>query len=82
MCFSFFLKIGTNYSFSMDTMETRKYDCQIQAKKKSSPSTLRKNAKRRLKFLKQKEIVMFEPEPEKETYMDFPRYLNFPMVSL
>ena len=65
--FSFSLKICINYSFSMDTMETRKHDCQSQAKKKSSPLTLRRNAKKRLKFLGHKEAVMSAPEPAKET---------------
>ena len=53
--FSLSLKIDTHFSFSMDTQETGKKDPPIQARKKLSPSTVRRNARRRQNFLEAKQ---------------------------
>ena len=51
LSFSFSLKIGTNFSFSLDT---RGEAALSSAKKKQTPSTLRRNARRREQFLQKK----------------------------
>ena len=48
---SFSLKIGTNFSFSLDT---RGEAALSSAKKKQTPSTMRRNARRREQFLQKK----------------------------
>ena len=51
--FKFSVTIGTNFTFSLDTREDKDVpDTRI--KKRSSPSTMRRNAKRREEFLKKK----------------------------
>ena len=52
--FSFSLVIGPDFSFSLDTRS--KEALSNKAKKKVSPSTLRRNKKRREEFLKKKSI--------------------------
>ena len=52
LAFSFSLKIGSTYTFSL---ESRKMDVPKQTRKKPSPSTQRRNALRRQKFLESKE---------------------------
>ena len=51
LSFSFSLEIGTNFSFSLDT---RGEAALSSAKKKQTPSTLRRNARRREQFLQKK----------------------------
>ena len=51
LSFSFSLKIGTNFSFSLDT---RGEAALSSAKKKQTPSTMRRNARRREQFLQKK----------------------------
>ena len=51
LSFSFSLKIGNNFSFSLDT---RGEAALSSAKKKQTPSTLRRNARRREQFLQKK----------------------------
>ena len=56
--FQFSLKVGSTFSFTLDTRckET------LETKKKASPSTLRRNAKRREDFFKKK----YKPAGEQE----------------
>ena len=56
--FQFSLNIGSTFSFTLDTRckET------LATKKKASPSTLRRNAKRREDFLKRK----YKPEDQQQ----------------
>ena len=49
--FSFSVTVGSTFTFSLDSKETASLP---KKKKKSSPSTLRRNAARREKFLKRK----------------------------
>ena len=49
--FSFSLKIGTNFSFSLDTRGQGLLPSTKKKKKKQTPSTLRRNARRREQFL-------------------------------
>ena len=51
LSFSFSLKIGTNFSFSLDTRGEAALSF---AKKKQTPSTMRRNARRREQFLQKK----------------------------
>ena len=62
--FSFSLKIGTNFSFSLDTRgEAASSSAK---KKKKTPSTLRRNARRREEFLRKK-LASPAPVSEKGT---------------
>ena len=58
--FSFSLKIGSTYTFSL---ESRKMDVPKQTRKKPSPSTQRCNALRRQKFLESKEADKSSKSP-------------------
>ena len=53
---------GTSYTFSLDTRS--KDTPSPQARKKASPSTLRRNARRREEFLKRKAETTPEPQAE------------------
>ena len=53
LSFSFSLKIGTNYFFSLDTRGEAALSS-AKKKKKQTPSTLRRNARRREQFLQKK----------------------------
>ena len=64
---SFSLKIGTNFSFTLETKETTKNDPPSQARKKLSPSSVRRNARRRQKFLETKEAEKSESNKNSET---------------
>ena len=73
VAFNFSLSIGSTFSFSLDTRS--KAPLSPGTKKKSSPSTLRRNARRRKEFLEKKqnpapviptEEAVGETEPEKE----------------
>ena len=63
LAFSFSLKIGSSYTFSL---ESRKMDVPKQ-RKKASPSTQRRNALRRQKFLESKEAENFSKSHSDET---------------
>ena len=52
---SFSLKMSTNFSFTLENKETIKNVPPSQTRKKLSPSSIRRNAKRRQKFLESKE---------------------------
>ena len=60
MAFSFSLKIGSTYTFSL---ESRTMDVPKQTRKKPSPSTQRRNALRRQKFLESKEADKSSKSP-------------------
>ena len=60
LAFSFSLKIGSTYTFSL---ESRKMDVPKQTRKKPSPSTQRRNALRRQKFLESKEADKSSKSP-------------------
>ena len=63
--FSFTLNVGSSFSFSLDT---RGDSSSIRSKKKKSPSTLRRNARRRAEFLHKNSEPSTERRPsEKET---------------
>ena len=62
--FNFILNIGSNFSFSLDTRI--KNPTSVVRKKKSSPSTLRRNARRRQKFMETKNSTVIE-ETDKQT---------------
>ena len=62
--FSFSLKIGTNFSFSLDTRGEAASS--FAKKKKKTPSTLRRNARRREEFLRKK-LASPAPVSEKGT---------------
>ena len=53
--FKFSLTIGSTFTFSLDTMEGKDT---LPARIKKSPSTLKRNAKRRQEFLKKKSESM------------------------
>ena len=56
LAFNFSLKIGSFFSFSLDARDKgQALDSQGKIKKKPSPSTLRRNAKRKEAFLKKKQ---------------------------
>ena len=57
MAFSFSLTLGSHFSFSLETRELASgFDTKAKATfKKKSPSTLRRNARRREEFLKKKQ---------------------------
>jgi hypothetical protein len=68
--FNFSLKIGSNFSFSLDTRETTpSAKVEVRKKKKPSPSSLRRNAERREAFLVKKKpaagVPVPTPRPEK-----------------
>ena len=65
LSFSFSLKIGTNFSFSLDTRGEAALSS-AKMKKKKTPSTLRRNARRREQFL-QKKLASPAPVSEKGT---------------
>ena len=52
--FTFSLKVGTNFSFSVDTRGKGGLSASIEKKKKPTPSALRRNARRREEFLNKK----------------------------
>ena len=55
LAFNFSLSIGSNFSFSLDTRgKGQALATQGKTKKKKTPSTLRRNARRRTEFLKKK----------------------------
>jgi len=56
---------GTSFTFSLDTRGTATTKVVLKKKKKASPSTLRRNLKRKEEFLKRK-----SSEPETETIID------------
>ena len=60
LVFSFSLKIGSTYTFSL---ESRTMDVPKQTRKKPSPSTQRRNALRRQKFLESKEADKSSKSP-------------------
>ena len=66
MVFNFSLAIGSTFSFSLDTKS--KETLPSKAKKKVSPSTLKRNMRRREEFLKKKFISSEaeKSEPDKE----------------
>ena len=66
MVFNFSLAIGSTFSFSLDTKS--KETLPSKAKKKVSPSTLKRNMRRREEFLKKKSIPSEaeKSEPDKE----------------
>ena len=66
MVFNFSLAIGSTFSFSVDTKS--KEALPSKAKKKVSPSTLKRNMRRREEFLKKKSISSEaeKSEPDKE----------------
>ena len=70
MEFNFSLTIGSTFSFSLDTKS--KEALSSKAKKKVSPSTLRRNKKRREEFLKKKSIPSEaeKSESDKEASQD------------
>ena len=51
--FKFSVSVGSTFNFSIDTMKGKDFPAS-RGKKRSSPSTLRRNAKRREEFLKKK----------------------------
>ena len=53
LTFSFTLTLGDSFSFSLDTNEKEALASKAK-KKKKTPSTLRRDAKRRAEFLKKK----------------------------
>ena len=56
MAFSFSLTLGSNFSFSLDTREMAPHSVtQDKAWKKKSPSTIRRNTRRREEFLRKKQ---------------------------
>ena len=56
MAFSFSLTLGSNFSFSLDTREMAPHSVnEDKAWKKKSPSTIRRNARRREEFLQKKQ---------------------------
>ena len=62
MAFSFSLTLGSNFSFSLDTREMAPHSVtQGKAWKKKSPSTIRRNARRRDEFLKMKQSPAAAP---------------------
>ena len=62
MAFNFSLAIGASFSFSLDTRD--KAPSSQGTKKKASPSTLRRNARRREEFLKRKHNSAPEQDSE------------------
>ena len=52
--FSFSLTINSTFSFSLDTKESNVKSTLVKTKKRSSPSTQRRNTRRRTEFLKRK----------------------------
>ena len=68
--FSFSLKIGTNFSFSLETRGKEALSSPKKKKKKPTPSTLKRNARRREQFLKKKlasTALVSEPVSEEGT---------------
>ena len=62
MAFSFSLTLGSNFSFSLDTREMAPHSVtQDKAWKKKSPSTIRRNARRRDEFLRKKQSPAAAP---------------------
>ena len=53
MVFKFSVSVGSTFNFSMDTMKGKDFPAS-RSKKRSSPSTLKRNAKRQEEFLKKK----------------------------
>ena len=53
MVFKFSVSVGSDFNFSMDTMKGKDFPAS-RSKKRISPSTLRRNAKRQEEFLKKK----------------------------
>ena len=69
---SFSLKIGTNFSFTLETKETMKNVPPSQARKKLAPSSIRRNARWRQKFLETKEAEQSESKQKTEpTHVSF-----------
>ena len=63
LAFNFSLSIGSNFSFSLDARgKGQALATQGKTKKKKTPSTLRRNARRRSEFLKKKLDNSGEPE--------------------
>ena len=55
MAFKFSVSVGSTFNFSLDTSKGKDFPAP-RSKKMSSPSTLRRNAKRREEFLKRKTL--------------------------
>ena len=62
MAFSFSLTLGSNFSFSLETREVVPHSViKDKAWKKKSPSTIRRNARRREEFLQKKQSPAAAP---------------------
>ena len=62
MTFSFSLTLGSNFSVSLQTREMAPHSvCKDKAWKKKSPSTIRRNARRREAFLQKKQSPAADP---------------------
>ena len=62
MAFSFSLTLGSNFSFSLETREMAPHSvCKDKAWKKKSPSTIRRNVRRREAFLQKKQSPAVDP---------------------
>ena len=64
--FNLSLTIGSDFSFSLDTRE-KNTSTQVAWKKKLSPSTLRRNLKRKEEFLKKKHSESKKSETEEDS---------------
>ena len=70
--FSFSLTTGSNFSFSLDTREMAPTSVnKDKAWKKKTPSTIRRNARRREEFLRKKQSPAAVPGKEKLAKCDF-----------
>ena len=67
--FTFSLKVGTNFSFSVDTRGKGGLSASIEKKKKPTPSALRRNARRREEFLNKK-LAPAAEEPQQEASVE------------
>ena len=75
LAFNFSLKIGSSYSFSLDARDKGvASNIANESKKRKSPSTLRRNARRKEDFLKKKQNpAPVTPEPGAEPDVGLPR---------
>ena len=60
VAFKFSLTVGSSFSFALDTFPSLDTKGKEPVKKKSKPSTLRRNARRREEFLKRKQAPLLE----------------------
>ena len=65
--FKFDLKLPSGFSFNFTTTDQEPSRSRISDAKKKSPSTLRRNAARRQKFLDQKEESSINPKPSEDS---------------